>query len=150
MDISSLLYIIIRSTTTTELRQMIYLHAARNVFDSEEIVEIGWMNRERNVTDSLAKNTPWSAMMNPLAHHWLQTDAPQWVPFETSTRKLNKKYLKGREQWNEFQGGGESPQMLASFHSSRDLDNSACDYLDSGQCQKYDADLGDMEPGLEV
>lgn len=58
--------------TTTESRLLINLQAATEAFDSREILEIGWVNRERNVADALSKQSTCSAMMDLLSKHRLE------------------------------------------------------------------------------
>lgn len=70
-DSSSLFSIIIRSTSITERRLMIYLQAAREAFDRSDIAEIGWIERARNISYSLTKPAPCDSMLQFMAGHHL-------------------------------------------------------------------------------
>lgn len=78
-DSETLFSVLIKSTTTSELRLMIDIAAAKQSFDRNEITTISWIRRRQNIADSMTKLPPNSSFVEFLRSNQLTYDIDQSV-----------------------------------------------------------------------
>lgn len=88
-DSESLFRIIVKPTTSTKKRLMIYMLAAREVCESGEISNIGWIKFAQNAADVLTKENKCNTLEQILDTESLRTSVEQW---SERAAKLKTKY----------------------------------------------------------
>lgn len=86
---SSLFSIIIRLSTPTERRHILDPQVAMEAFHNRDIAEIGWKEREMNITEEFTKPLQCEAMMVFLRSHRLEYYTLQWVLRVQTRRYVN-------------------------------------------------------------
>ena len=84
-DSETLFSFMIKSTTTSELRLMIDIAAAKQSFDRHEIATMAWIQRNQNIADSMTKLAP-----NPLLVEFMKTNRLSYDVLQTVLRTNTK------------------------------------------------------------
>lgn len=75
----SLFNVIVKSTTTTEKRLMIDIHAVREAYDWREVGNVGWIKSIDNLADGLTELAICQALTKFMDMGILKTRVGQWI-----------------------------------------------------------------------
>lgn len=88
-DSYSLFNVIMKYTTATQKRLMIYMEAARGAYTKWEISYVGWMRSEDNLVDGLTKVRDFPSLSETLRTGILAPKFEQWITRPLAFGRLN-------------------------------------------------------------
>ena len=97
-DSETLFSVLVKSTTTIELRLMIDIASAKQSFDRDEITTISWIRRSENIADAMTKVTPNQTLLQFLRTNKLVYNIDQLVVRTNPNTQDNKQLPLAHEE----------------------------------------------------